>query len=425
MRTHSDRDVRMWVARSSLGDQHVPLDLAGANLEGANLPHVDLRGANLAGANLRGAMLWGALLRGACLDGADLTCANLTWCSLLGCSMAGTLLIEADLDEATLDLASTGALKVGAAMSTISFGLSDAGAGRLGPPPSLRASAATTWTDAEAAAIWMAHERSASPALRERGARGFAGKLGRLRKAQARILSDADLAELLRFSADSGKPLNLRGCSLVGANLRNAVLDGACLACVDLTAADLQGASLQGVDLTDSWGCDPSRRDEPGMDAPPFVLTGLRSHSRPSNWTIFFFPQTVVVLDAGATPAVPDGVPVGSDVRPAVVGDPAYGAQRASQAALADWYRRLQHAAVDVLQYADAEIARVRLHLGLTAHALSITGTSGRVQHFTLTNRAHAAPLMGALHSRFGARFGRSATALYSLVQGWGPPRLR
>lgn len=95
MRTHSDRDIRMLFARSSVGEHHVPPELAGANLEMANLPHVDLRGANLAGANLRGAMLWGAKLDGACLDGTDLTCANLTWCTFFDCSMKGTLLIDA------------------------------------------------------------------------------------------------------------------------------------------------------------------------------------------------------------------------------------------------------------------------------------------------------------------------------------------
>jgi hypothetical protein len=45
MRTHSDRDLRLLVARSSFGAHHAPLDLANTNLELANLFAVDLRGA--------------------------------------------------------------------------------------------------------------------------------------------------------------------------------------------------------------------------------------------------------------------------------------------------------------------------------------------------------------------------------------------
>ena len=69
MGTYTDRDLRMLVARSSVPSdlgQHVPLNLAGADLEMATLPRVDFRGADLKGANLRGAMLAESVRRRSC-----------------------------------------------------------------------------------------------------------------------------------------------------------------------------------------------------------------------------------------------------------------------------------------------------------------------------------------------------------------------
>lgn len=422
MRTLSDRDVRMLVARSSVGDHHVPLDLASADLEMANLSHVDLRGANLAGANLRGAMLWGAKLDGACLDGTDFTCANLTWCTFYDCSMKGTLLIEADLDEATLDFAASQAITVGASMTTVSYGLSEAGAKRL---ESRRASGEESvpqkLSEAQQQALLDAHRKTASPSLRQRSATGLAQKYKRLRQAQARILSDADLEELLRFSVESSKPLNLRGCNLTGAKLQDAALDGACLAFANLTAANMKGASLEGADLTDAWGFDSAKVSEDWTTQQSFALTGLVSRGGLSNWTFFFFPQTVVLLDLGAAPAVKAGIIGSIDALTVILGDPAYGPQRGKQQPLLDWYTQLHDDADDVLQFDDAQIARVRLHLRMTAHELFITGSNGRTLRFTLMNRHEAEPVIAALQQRFGARFEVSSTALFSFLQRRAP----
>ena len=262
MRTHTDREVRILVARSSVGAHHVPLNLAHAQLEMANLPHVDLRGANLAGVNLRGAMLWGARLDGACLDGADLSCANLTWGSLVGCSMNGTLLVEADLDETLVDGGLWDTVTVGAEMVTITptgedWGLSaqdwsHSTPPRLMPEEMIRIKAAA---EARDAVILREHRQRATPAMRRRGASGFSRKFEELELAQARVLSDHDIQGLLHFSAATGKPLNLRGCNLSGANLRNAVLRGACLSFTDATGAEKRGVDLIGADLehADGW----------------------------------------------------------------------------------------------------------------------------------------------------------------------------
>jgi pentapeptide repeat protein len=260
MRTHTDRDVRILVARSSVGEHHVPVDLANAHLEMANLPHVDLRGANLAGANLRGAMLWGARLDGACLDGADLTCANLTWSSLRGCSLKGTLLVEADLDEAVMGGGSWDPVTAGADMVTITLSAEawselvqthDPGASRESPKEAASKEEARQARDA---AILRSHRESAPPSLRARGAAGFSQKHQELELARARVLSDGDLEELLRWSAATGKPLNLRGCNLSGASLRSAMLRGACLGFTNATGADTLSADLLGADLQDAHG---------------------------------------------------------------------------------------------------------------------------------------------------------------------------
>ena len=267
MRTHTDRELRMLVARSSVSSppgHRPPLDLAGANLEMANIPHIDFAGANLKGANLRGAMLWGALLDDACLDDADLTCADLTWSSLCGCSVKGTLLVEADLDEALVDGLGD-AVTAGAAMITIN---------PCGPAfrkfRSAHASNASEDVSRKSRddALLKAHVQAAPLSLRKRGAAGFRlsnpgstinadaylYKAKRLEEARSRVLNDADLQELLHWSASTGRPLNLRGCNLSGANLRDASLRGACLAFTNATGADVRGADLTGVNLEDSRG---------------------------------------------------------------------------------------------------------------------------------------------------------------------------
>jgi uncharacterized protein YjbI with pentapeptide repeats len=256
MRTHTDRDLRMLLARR----HGAPVDLSNACLEMANLSHADLRDASLAGANLRGVMLWGALLDGACLDGADLTCANLTWASLCRCSMNGALLVEADLEETFVDDCLSDAITVGADMVTVTFAVS-----ATAPPLLARRARRTRRTeddeDARDAAIWTAHEETASPQLRARGAGGFSRKHEELERAQIRVLSDTDLQDLLRWSDSTGNPLNLRGCNLSEANLRNASLRGACLAFTDAIGADTRGVDLTGANLQDSCGWPkPQRR---------------------------------------------------------------------------------------------------------------------------------------------------------------------
>jgi uncharacterized protein YjbI with pentapeptide repeats len=258
MRTHTDRDLRLSIARSSVGTHHVPLDLAHANLELANLFAVDLRGANLTGANLRGAMLWSARLDSACLDGADFTCANLTWAWLVGCSMRETSFIEADLDEAVVgnpdDIGC--AFTTGADMVTLNYHSSDwLDRYRRAESPSERARLMVEAKrvrgpvhEARARALLEEHLQRATQALRMRGAHGAAHKGEELERAKARVLTDDDLQDLLRWSATTGKPLNLRGCNLTGAKLRKANLDGACLAFADLTGADIHEASFEGAD---------------------------------------------------------------------------------------------------------------------------------------------------------------------------------
>jgi uncharacterized protein YjbI with pentapeptide repeats len=90
--------------------------------------------------------------------------------------------------------------------------------------------------------------------LRARGAAGFSQKADELERARTRVLSDADLHDLLGWSKTTGSPLNLRGCNLSGANLRNASLRGACLAFTDVTGADARGVDLTGANLQDSCG---------------------------------------------------------------------------------------------------------------------------------------------------------------------------
>jgi uncharacterized protein YjbI with pentapeptide repeats len=262
----------MLVARSSVSStlgHRAPLDLAGADLEMATLPYVDLRGANLKGANLRGAMLWGAVLDDACLDNADLTCADLTWSDLCGCSMKGTLLVESDLDEALVDEALADAVTAGAAMITINF--TEESLQRLMrmlPEEMLEMERPAEEEKARYDAILRTHRQNAPLSLRKRGAAGFrfwrrdlgstwdgyAYKPRKLDQAQTRVLSDDDLQELLRWSAATGKPLNLRGCNLSGAKLRSASLRGACLAYTNATGADIHGVDLAGADLERSYG---------------------------------------------------------------------------------------------------------------------------------------------------------------------------
>lgn len=252
-------EVRMLVARSSVADHHVPLSLPKTNLEMIDLPHVDLRGADLAGANLRGAMLFGATLEGACLDRADLTCADLTWADLSRCSTEGTILVEANMNETTVGALSN-ANTAGADLVTVTFAdlreilatMENRG------EPIERTDEMVREHEAAKQETLRVHRATAASALRARGARGF--QLSRYTDREAylrdtfehalvRELSDKDLGELLRWSAETCKPLNLRGCNLSRAKLRRANLDGVCLCYGNLEGADLRKASLGGACL--------------------------------------------------------------------------------------------------------------------------------------------------------------------------------
>ena len=255
MRTYTDRDLRMLVARSSVsshGEHRAPLNLAGADLEMANLPYVDLCRANLKGANLRGADLRGASLRGAklcgakldkaCLDAADLTGSDLTWSDLCGCSMKGTRLVDANLDEALVDWgALADAVTTGAMMTTLTF------TGK----PTRQMLVGRSEADV-VRAMFGIQEEGAHRALQKQSDSG--SKLGPSQQPDPRVLSDDDLQDLLRWSASTGKPLNLRGCNLAGADLRNASFRGACLAFTNATAAAIDGADLTGADLEGACG---------------------------------------------------------------------------------------------------------------------------------------------------------------------------
>jgi len=121
---------------------------------------------------------------------------------------------------------------------------------------------------ARKAAVWRTPGQSAPLSLRKRGAAGFelcrndpeftddgyAYKYRKLDHARTRVLTDADLEDLLRWSASTGKPLNLRGCNLAGAALRNASLRGACLAFTNAAGGDIDGVDLAGADLEGSYG---------------------------------------------------------------------------------------------------------------------------------------------------------------------------
>jgi len=122
-------------------------------------------------------------------------------------------------------------------------------------------------------ALLRAHVQTAPFSLRKRGAAGFrlsnpgstinadayrVYKATQLEEARSRVLNDADLQELLHWSASIGRPLNLRGCNLSGANLRHASLRGACLAFTNATGADVRGADLTGANLEDSRGWERS-----------------------------------------------------------------------------------------------------------------------------------------------------------------------
>ncbi len=143
--------------------------------------------------------------------------------------MKGTLLVEADLDEALVDDFLSDAVTAGSDMITISF---TAQAHRRmaesqpdAPEEMVRTNEAKLARDD---AVRRAHEQSAPRSMRKRGAAGFelcrndpgftgdwyAYKRRKLDQAQTRVLSDADLQDLLRWSASTGKPLNLRGCNL-------------------------------------------------------------------------------------------------------------------------------------------------------------------------------------------------------------------
>jgi hypothetical protein len=69
----------------------------------------------------------------------------------------------------------------------------------------------------------------------------------------------------------------------------------------------------------------------------------------------------------------------------------------------------------------DGQILNVRLHLQATPHQLSVRSADGRAHKFALMNRQATPTLIDALTRHFGARFEKSTTSTFALLNRYAP----
>lgn len=161
---------------------------------------------------------------------------------------------------------------------------------------------------------------------------------------------------------------------------------------------------------------------QPGDEAAePFALTGLFSLGGLANWTFFFFPDEVVLLNAGLRPALKQGLVNSLDLLTVALGDPGYGPQRDAQQAFLAWHDELCVAAKEVIVLADEDVLQLRLQQNLLAHELWLSQADGRPQRYTLANRSEAEAVGVKLQQRFGDRFVISSSRGYALLARCAP----
>jgi hypothetical protein len=157
-----------------------------------------------------------------------------------------------------------------------------------------------------------------------------------------------------------------------------------------------------------------------------FAVTGLISRGGLSNWVFFFFPDRLVMVDVGMSPAIKAGVQVGVLGQLGVVGEAAlinldYGPSAAANQGVIDWCTALRAKAKNVVEMKADEIGAVQLRLRMLGHELVITGSDGTEKKFGLMNRKQAEATAAPLGQSFGPKFVKSKTPVFEFLERHAP----
>ena len=157
-----------------------------------------------------------------------------------------------------------------------------------------------------------------------------------------------------------------------------------------------------------------------------FALTGLMSRGGLSNWVFFFFPDALVTVDVGITPALKGGAAAGvlgqfGGEGIFLLNTLEHGPRAKWGQALRAWLEELRPKAKRVVTLPDADVRAVRLRMRMMAHELWLTGPDGTAQRFGLLNRKQSEATASPLAHRFGARFTLEKTPAYAFFEKYLP----
>ena len=157
-----------------------------------------------------------------------------------------------------------------------------------------------------------------------------------------------------------------------------------------------------------------------------FALTGLISRGGLSNWVFFFFPDELVMVDVGMTPAIKAGLQAGvlgqfGAVGHGVLSSLNYGPNADATQSLQAWSTELRGKAKNVVEMKGDRIGKVRLRMTMLGHELFITAADGAGKKFGLMNRKQSDATVELLKQSFGARFEISKTPVFRFLERYAP----
>jgi hypothetical protein len=144
-----------------------------------------------------------------------------------------------------------------------------------------------------------------------------------------------------------------------------------------------------------------------------------------SNWVLFSFPDELVIVDTGMTPALKAGALAGALSQLHVVGEivlerMAEDYRRSGARNLHAWCAELRAKTKSTVWCKGAELLGVRLHRRALAHQLYVTVPDGE-HKFNLINRGEVDRAASLLQQRLGARFEVSSTTVFGFCQRYAP----
>ena len=151
-------------------------------------------------------------------------------------------------------------------------------------------------------------------------------------------------------------------------------------------------------------------QEEHGGCVREFAISGIYTRGGLSNWSLFFYPKEVVMIDVGAGPSIAAGAMLGAGVQFGVLGYTA--AKRIVEEKapgggvdLEALRSKLEAKAKQVRTVKDGEIEALQIRLTMMQHHFQISFTDGTTTEYGVKDRHALESAAEALAERFGVRF--------------------